>query len=146
MTNPNKVKGTRWERDACKLLNKHFPGVWKRIAMSGALGTMLGIPILRADAIGEYKMLDRRIVAEAKVGYGGKQMRIQKAWFDHIQEVADSQYAVPIVLLKFEKSRSGIKHIACMSFETWDYFMEELQDAHDEINKLHKLLEEKGNA
>jgi hypothetical protein len=138
MTNPSKDKGSRWERDACNLLNQRFPGTWKRIAMSGAIGTQLNIPILRPDAVGEYSHYPQKFVAEAKVGYGGKEMKVHKDWFDHIQEVAEENYAIPLVFLKFEKSNTGARHIICMTFEVWDKLMSEIKTMSEELNRLHE--------
>ncbi len=140
MSNPQQEKGTRWERDACKLLNVAFPNTWKRIAMSGAIGTQLDIPILRPDAVGEYTHLSRKLVGEAKVGYGGKSMTIQKEWFDGIDEIADENYALPVVILKFEKARTGVRHVMCLSFETWDELMQEMAEMHHELLIAYEKL------
>ncbi len=140
MGNPQKEKGSRWERDACKLLNEDFPGTWKRIALSGAIGTQLDIPMLRPDAIGKYAHLSRKFVGEAKVGYGGKSMTIKKDWFDGIDEIAEENYALPVVLLKFEKARTGVRHIICLSFETWNELMREMADMYHELLLAYERL------
>lgn len=140
--NPNKDKGTRWERDAAEILNKEFPNVWQRIPMSGALGTQLGIPILEGDLKGKYSFLPFPFIAEAKVGYGGTQMKIQKEWFDKVSESAKKLYAVPIVLLKFEKARSGVKHVVAMDFYVWDTLMTRIEELHEESIKLRDELDE----
>lgn len=141
MPNPQKIKGTRWERDSVKLLNGQFPDVWRRIAMSGALGTILNMPILMPDISGKYEHMDKGIVGECKVGYGGKQMKIEKAWFDGIREIAEKNYgALPAVVLKFEKSRTGVKHIICFDFEAWDELMGEMKSMHDELAVLHEKV------
>lgn len=140
MSNPQKDKGSRWERDACKLMNEAFPGTWKRVAMSGAIGTLLDIPILRPDAIGEYTHLSRKLVGEAKVGYGGKSMTIQKDWWDGIDEIAEENYALPVVLLKFEKSRTGVRHVICLSFETWNELMQEMAELYHELLLVYEKL------
>jgi Holliday junction resolvase len=140
MPNPQKIKGTRWERDSVKLLNKKFPDTWRRIALSGALGTMLDMPILMPDISGKYEHLDRKVVGECKVGYGGKQMKIEKEWFDGIREIAEKNYALPVVVLKFEKSRTGVKHIMCLDFEAWDSLMIEMAEMRHELLTLHEKL------
>lgn len=141
MPNPQKRKGTRWETDSVKLLNQKFPNVWRRIAMSGALGTMLDMPILMPDISGKYEHMSNGIVGECKVGYGGKMMTIQKDWFDHIRGVAAKNYAaVPAVVLKFEKSRTGVKHIICLDFEAWDDLMGEMESMHNELVVLHEKI------
>ena len=145
MSNPQKEKGSRWERESAKLLNRQFPNTWKRIIMSGALGTMMDIPMLRPDIIGSYAHLPKKIVGECKVGYGGKSMTIQKDWFDHIVEIADENYAWPVVVLKFEKSRSGVKHVMCFDFDTWDLLMREVADLHHELLKAYEEIERLSN-
>lgn len=145
MVNKNKQKGTRWERDAVELLNKAYPGTWKRMPTSGAMGTALDIPILKGDLSGKYSFIPKRFVAEAKVGYGGSQMTVFKEWFDKIAEEAKQSYAWPLVLLKFEKARTGVKHVLAMDLETWEALLEyiddqvmRLDDAYDELAELRK--------
>lgn len=140
MPNPQKIKGTRWERDSAKLLNEKFPDVWRRIALSGALGTILNIPVLMADISGKYPHMDSSIVGECKVGYGGKEMRIKKEWFDGIREIAEKNYALPVVVLKFEKSRSGVRHIICLDFEAWDELMTEMAGMYHELLTLYEKV------
>lgn len=145
MPNPQKIKGTRWERDSVKLLNEKFPEVWRRIALSGALGTILNMPVLMPDISGKYEHMDKGIVGECKVGYGGKQMRIEKQWFDGIREIAGKNYgALPAVILKFEKSRSGVKHIICLDFEAWNDLMTEMAGMYHELLTLHERLNNNG--
>lgn len=140
MPNPQKRKGTDWEKDAVKLLNRRFPDTWKRIALSGALGTQLNMPILMSDIRGKYDHMPNDVVGECKVGYGGKQMKIQKEWFDHIREIAEKQYALPVVVLKFEKSKKGVRHVICMDFDAWDDLMTEMAEMRHELITLHEKL------
>ncbi len=143
MVNKNKDKGTRWERDAVNLLNEAFPNVWRRNPGSGALGTILDMPFLKGDLVGDYVFLPIDIVAEAKVGYGGTQMQLRKEWFDKIKEEANQNYAIPVVLLKFEKSKSGVRHVIAMDFETWNKLMEYYENMHEELLELYEKLQEK---
>jgi len=138
MVNKNKIKGSQWERDAAKLLNENFPDVWRRNPGSGALGTILELPILKGDVVGDYEFLPFDFIAEAKVGYGGSLMQIQKVWFDKIKEQADENYSLPVVLLKFEKSKSGVRHVIAMDFETWDKIMSYIESMHEELLKLYE--------
>lgn len=135
-----KDKGNRWERESAKLLNENFPDTWKRVPGSGAIGTIAGEPILAADIVGRYHFLSKPVMGEAKVGYGGKSMTIQKDWFDHVQTVADGVHGIPVVVLKFERSISGVKHVMAVSFETWDYLMELLESQNDTIIALQEEL------
>lgn len=127
-----KEKGNRWEREAEERLNKNFPDTWKRNAGSGALGTIANIPILKGDLRGKYSFFSRRLLAECKVGYGGKSMTIQKEWFDKAAGEAEESYALPVILLKFEQSRSGVKHVICMDIAVWDEIMNELEACNEE--------------
>lgn len=128
MKNP-KSKGTRWENEASKLLNEDFPDTWRRVAMSGALGTMLDIPMFSADLIGDYSFMPFKIVAEAKSGYGKKQMTIKPDWFDHIEEIGDKTFSLPVVLLRFDNLRdTNNRYIIAMNFDSWNKIMKLLED------------------
>lgn len=131
-----KDKGNRWERDSVKLLNQQFPDVWKRIPGSGAIGTLVSEPALAADIVGTYPFLQKRVMGECKVGYGGKQMTLHKDWFDHARKVADGVYGLPVVVLKFEKTLEGVKHVMAMDFETWDYLMSVIAEQQELIEKM----------
>jgi hypothetical protein len=128
MPNPNKDKGTRWERQAKELLNERFPGTWNRIVGSGSVGSIMGIPALKGDLYGIYEFFPKRFLAECKVGYGGQQMTVKKEWFDKVKKEAQETFSLPVVLLKFDYSRSGTRYIICMDFDVWNLIMEELED------------------
>jgi len=141
----SKNKGNRWERDAANILNEKFPDTWKRIALSGALGTILKEPLLEADLLGKYNHMDRKIAGEAKVGYGGLSMTIQKEWFDKIAQTAAKLYAIPVVLLKFSGARTGVRHVVAVDFEVWDELMKEWEGLYNELNSLYKKMDELKN-
>jgi len=84
--------------------------------------------MLRGDLRGRYSFMGKPMLAECKVGYGGKSMTIQKAWFDKVAKEAEDLYALPAVLLKFENSRSGTKYIICLDFDVWNQIMQELKE------------------
>ncbi len=67
-------------------------------------------------------------------------MTIQKEWFDGIREIAEKQYALPAVILKFEKSRTGVKHIICLDFDAWDEIMREMAEMHHELKVLYEKV------
>lgn len=142
MVNKRKQKGTRWENDAVKELNKCFPGTWVRVPLSGAIGTVIELPSLKGDIKGKYKFLSKGFVGEAKVGYGGSQMTIQKEWFDKIEKEAKETYGLPVVVLKFEKSWSGVKHVIAMSFETWNTILEEVESIQESYERLYEQYTE----
>lgn len=142
----SKDKGKRWEKEAEKILNESFGKVWKRTPGSGALGTNLQIPILQGDLIGDYYFLNKTFAAEAKFGYGGKSMTIQKEWFDKIREQAERTYSLPIVLLKFEYARTGVKYVVAMDFEAWDELLTEIEEMHTELLRLYEEHESEGSS
>jgi len=139
--NKQKDKGSRWEREAAELLNKEFPDSWKRIPMSGAMGTSLNITELDGDLQGRYSFFPHKFIGEAKVGYGGTEMTVRKEWFDKVKLEAEKSYSLPVVVLKFEKARSGVRHVIAMDFYTWDTLMTKFQELHEEVEKLRNELE-----
>lgn len=143
----SKNKGSRWEREAAKLLNENFPEAWRRVAMSGAMGTQLEIPIFKADLIGAYDFFPRQLVAECKVGYGGaKSMSLKREWFEHIKKVGEEAYSLPLVILKFDNSRSDVRHVVAMTFETWNEIIMEYEQLVDELKKAMDEIEELGGS
>lgn len=140
MTNASKRKGTAWEVQAAKLLNEPFEEpIWKRVPLSGAIGTTLHEPELASDVKGKYPFIPFRFVAEAKTGYGGSNMQIKKEWFDKIKQTADQLYAEPLVFLKFLGARSGAKHIIAMEFDTWNRLMLYIEHLTDDRDSLQNL-------
>lgn len=134
-----KRKGSQWERDLAKELNKLFETTtWKRIAMSGAMGTIMNEPLLKADVVGTFDFLDRRFVGECKVGYGGAMMQVSKEWFDKIKQTASECYALPVVFLKFSGARSGVQHVVAFDMDTFVILMKEVEAMYDEILKLRE--------
>lgn len=135
--NPNKDKGTRWEKESVELLNEDFPNTWLRVPTSGAIGTIINLPMLKGDIRGKYDFLPFEFIGEAKVGYGGKSMTIQKEWFDKVKEEAEESYGLPVVVLKFERSRTGVKHVIAMDFETWNHIMEVIEYLDEDLLKQY---------
>jgi Holliday junction resolvase len=135
-----KDKGNRWERESVKILNQRFPGTWKRIPGSGAIGTLVKEPMLAADIVGNYSFLNKPVMGECKTGYGGKSMTIQKDWFDHAVKVAQGVHGIPAVVLKFERSVKGVKHVVALDFDTWDYLMGLLESQNELIESLQYEL------
>lgn len=135
-----KRKGSKWERDAVKLLNEAFPGTWKKIPGSGSIGTILNEPMLKPDLLGHYKHMSKRIAAEAKDGYGGsKSMTIQRAWFNKIAKQAAELYALPMLLLKFSGAKEGTKYFVAIDFDVWIELMKEWEELYNENISLREL-------
>lgn len=133
----SKHKGSGWERDAVKLLNNAIPySVWRRLPTSGAIGTLIGEPLLCGDITGEVEGFPRKFRVEAKVGYGGeKQFTLKKEWLDKIAMEAYQTYSMPFLIGKFSGARGGAQVFAVLDLETF-------ADLLNQITKLHKELDE----
>ena len=109
MVGKAKRKGTDFERLAVELLNKLIKkSNWKRVAGSGAIGTIMDEPLLQSDISGYINALPKRFKVEAKVGYGGAtQLSLKKEWLDKVAEEASNSYAYPMLIGKFSGARTG---------------------------------------
>lgn len=143
MVNKQKRKGSDWERDVAKELNKLLnSSEWKRVPGSGALGTILGEPFLRGDVKGNVDWL-RDFLLEAKVGYGGKkQFTIKKEWFDKIAEEAKTKNAIPAVVCKFANARTGVRHFIALDIEVFADILNQGSGMLRELEKLYDRLGE----
>ena len=121
MTNKQKDKGTRWERDAVKLLQDAFPkGKFRRIAGSGAIGTIMQEPLLAGDLSAIFPYFPREFRIEAKTGYGGAtQLAIKREWLEKIKEEAKGTYGLPMLMGKFSGARGDCKHFVVFDFATF---------------------------
>lgn len=141
MSNPQKRKGTDWERKAAKLLEEIIPNsTWKRVAGSGAIGTTMHEPLLAGDIVGYVPALSREFRGEAKVGYGGaKQLTVKREWFEKIKEEAKGTSAIPVVLCKFSGARGNSKYFMAMDFETVGILFNQIQRLYEsEISLIEK--------
>lgn len=121
----SKKKGTDFERDIIKKLNtKVKKGKFKRVAGSGAFGTIMSIPDLFGDITGEVEGFPKKFRGEAKVGYGGaKSLTMKKEWLDKIVMEANSTYSIPFLIARFSNSRSGVEEFAVLDFDTFVYLL-----------------------
>jgi len=135
MSIKSKDSGRRWEHEVVEILNEFddCSTIWKRIPMSGAMGSLLELPSLKGDVRGKYPCFPREFVGEAKYGYGGKSMTIHKEWFDKISKEAKESFALPLVFLKFKGARSGVRHVVAMDFETWNELMLEFEKLYESV-------------
>lgn len=144
MPNKMKQKGTRWENEAIAVMNEVWGGGRKRIPGSGALGTIVDIPGLTGDVTGRLFFFPYQFRGECKVGYGGKEMTVRKEWFDKIRDESEKNYGnLPCVLLKFEKSWSGVKYVIAFDFDAFNLMMSEMQKIYNENVELRKERAEK---
>lgn len=122
MVNKEKRKGTDWERQFVELiLNRIEKSKAKRIAGSGAIGTILDEPLLTGDVILEFPAFPKKFRVECKVGYGGsKQLTVKKEWFDKIIEEAKSSYSIPLIACKFLGAKeNGVKYFLALDIDTF---------------------------
>ena len=121
MVNKQKVKGVLWERELVNLLQNEIKGSKvKRIAGSGAIGSILNEPLLQGDVVAEFPGFTKKFRLEAKTGYGGaKQLTVKKEWLDKISEEARSSYSIPVLSCKFSGARSGVKYFFVLDFDTF---------------------------
>lgn len=140
----SKRKGNRWEREASKRLNELLDGGnFKRMPTSGAMGSFLEEPLLLADVQGKVPYINKKLLIEAKVGYGGaKQLTIKKEWFDKLAEDAEKAMALPIVFCKFDNARSGVRKFISMDEKVFAELMNEFNSMYNELCEVYERLAE----
>jgi hypothetical protein len=143
MSNPNKIKGSQFERDAAELLNKYIKkSSWRRIAGSGALGTIMHEPLLSSDVKGKVQSIPQEFKVECKVGYntskvqGVKQFNLKKEWLDKVKQEADQSYAIPMVMGKFLGAREGTKVFVVLDVEVFADLINRITELHDDLSKV----------
>lgn len=144
----SKRKGSTFETEAVKILNNLInDSTWKRIPMSGAIGTRLKIPILSGDLIGKVEGFPKEFKIDTKVGYNNsrgdvevKQLTVKKEWLDKIQEEADGTYSTPFVLCKFDNVKKGCKYFVCIDLEIFSDILNEYTDLKKEMELLYDEL------
>ena len=136
MPNPQKRKGSDFERLAVDLLNVLIKdSEWKRIPGSGAIGTTLAEPLLTSDIVGRVDAIPKKFKLEAKVGYGGAtQFALKKEWLDKIKMEAEATFSIPALIGKFSGSREGVKVFVTLDIETFAAII-------NHITKLQKELD-----
>lgn len=145
MTNKQKRKGTKFENDATEILNDLVEdSEWKRIAGSGALGTILNEPLLTGDISGKIKHYPKKFRLECKVGYshGAKQTTIYKEWLDKIAKEAESAYALPGMIGKFENTRSGVKEFVVLDVKVFAEMLNQYTTLKKELDLVYQKLQE----
>jgi len=123
MVNKEKRKGISWEKQFVELILERIDDVnkAKRIAGSGAIGTILEEPLLTGDVILEFPGFSKKFRVECKTGYGGsKQLTLKKEWFDKIIEEAKNSYSIPLLACKFLDAReNGTKYFISLDINTF---------------------------
>jgi len=150
MTNNRKRKGSQWERDAVNILSNLIEkSKWKKLPTSGAMGTVLGEPLLTGDITGEVEGFPLKFKVECKVGYSAspdreiKSFIIQKEWFDKIEEESDAANAIPFVMGKFDNVRAGVKNFVAMDTKVFAEIMNYITDLTKELELVYEKSEAK---
>lgn len=140
MVNKAKRKGSDWERNLVKYLNKKLTlGAFKKIPGSGAIGTILGEPRLFGDVRGKVHGLSRSLLGECKVGYGGhRQFTLKKEWLDKIKKEADASYSLPFLAGKFSGCRKGICSFVVLDLDTFCDLLNVVTELTREIDELYE--------
>lgn len=136
--NPNKRKGSKWERDLAKELSEHAE-LSKRIPGSGALGTIIVDPRLTGDVVATYKFLRRPFKIECKYGYGGStQMTVKRAWVEKVCEESEGNNSYPALAIKFRDVTTGHKSakLICMTIEDWNLMVGELSTLFEDFEEF----------
>lgn len=136
--NPNKLKGSRWERELAQELQA-FAELSKRIPGSGALGTIVIDPRLTGDVVVKYKFLNKPFKVECKYGYGGStQMTVKRGWMEKVCTEAEANDSYPALAIKFRDVTNGHKSakMICMTVEDWNRMMGELSELFDDLQEF----------
>lgn len=146
MSNPQKIKGSNFERLAAEIMNKLVKkSIWKRVAGSGALGTIMGEPTLASDVKGKMEALPYEFKVECKVGYntskdgGVKQFTLKKDWLDKVKLEADRSYSVPMLMGKFLGAKEGVKVFVVMDVEEFTKLLNKITELYEENGKLSRV-------
>ena len=144
MTNKNKIKGSKFERDFAQLMNDLVDDSnWKRVPGSGAIGTIVGETFLTGDINGKVTSMEKTFKVEAKVGYGGAtQLTLKKEWLDKIREEADNAYAIPMLACKFLGARKGVRTFIVLEPKVFAHFINVITDTKNENERLLQKLED----
>lgn len=135
MTSMQKRKGSQWERDLAELFNRYIKkSLWKRVAGSGALGTIMVEPTLNSDVKGRVASIAQEFKVECKVGYGGAtQLTVKKEWFDKVREEALRSFGIPLIACKFSGAREGTRYFVAMDIDVFANLLNRITELNDEL-------------
>lgn len=140
MPNPQKRKGSDWERQAVEILNTNIKnGTFKKIPGSGAIGTFLNEPMLTADLKGSVHGFEKEFKIECKVGYGSAtQFTMKKLWLDKVRMEAETSYGIPLLLGKFSGAREGIRAFAVMDIDAFCELINKVSALQTEVDEYER--------
>lgn len=137
MTNKNKDKGDRFERELVALLNDKINSAeFKRNAGSGAIGTITHESLLTGDVRGTIDGLPFKFKGEAKARTGAKSLTVEKEWLDKIAREAEGDYSIPFLACKYLGARSGVKVFIALDIEVFAYLMNALVERQANLDRL----------
>lgn len=138
MTSMQKRKGSQWERDLAELLTRLIrKSLFKRVAGSGAIGTIMAEPTLSSDVKGKVESIPQEFKVECKVGYGGAtQLTVKKEWFDKVREEAARSYGIPFVACKFSGAREGTRYFIAMDVDVFADLVNRITELHEDLLKF----------
>jgi hypothetical protein len=141
MSNPQKQKGSAFERLAVDLLNELIKDAdFKRVPGSGAIGTSLGEPLLTADIVGSVPSIPKKFRIECKVGYNPstdkevKSFSLKKEWLDKVKKEANASYSFPFLMGKFSGARDGVKVFVTMDVEEFATLINHITKLQNQLN------------
>lgn len=142
MSNPQKIKGSAFERQVVSILNEYIKdSKWTRVAGSGAIGTIVDEPLLMGDIRGTVDSIPRKFKGEAKVGYSNKRegsaksLSVKKLWLDKIREEADTDFSIPFLICKFDNARSGTKVFVSLDIDAFVYLMNYITELKERLDE-----------
>jgi hypothetical protein len=134
MANKAKIKGSNFEREVVAILNNIKGTAWKRVPMSGAIGTLMSEPQLGGDLHGKVYGIPKGITGECKDGYNTssdkevKSLSLKKEWLDKVAIEAENAMEIPIFFGKFDNVRSGVKIFTVMDIKIFMYLLQQIVD------------------
>ncbi len=124
MTNKNKKAGSAWERAVANTFNDLDGVSARRVAGSGALGTILQEDYLKGDVRITVDGLKYDLIVEAKIGYQSgkhspsKVMAFQKAWLESAEKDTKGVYnSKPVVICKFKGAKGEARAFLAMDLQ-----------------------------
>ncbi|KYC47764.1 MAG: hypothetical protein AMQ22_01926 [Candidatus Methanofastidiosum methylothiophilum] len=141
MTNRQKQKGSKFERDMTIELNKLIErGKFKKVPASGAMGTALQEGLLCGDIVGDVQYFPKKFRLEAKTGYmkenkDGKYFHLRKEWLDKIKMEALQTNSFPALIAHFENAKSGVKNFVVLDIEEFAWLINEITRIQRDISE-----------
>lgn len=137
------MKGREFEKECAAIAGNRG----KRIPRSGAIGTMIGIQALAGDFRWDLPWLKKKVIGEAKHGYGGsKSITVQRDWFAKIVKQSRSLDFYPVLALKFKFAVSnGTTSCVCIPSDTMEKIIQDMENLWLEKKEVEQELQKLKN-